>query len=358
MAETPDGQQKSEAASAKKLADARDRGQIAKSTDVTSAAVLLFGGTMVYMFGAPMMRKLADFLRLLLMNSSSVELTDQNVMHYTRELFLAIGMFMFPLLGVIMAIGFTAEVGQVGFKFATKKFTEGLNFGAIFNVGKGLKRMLFSSRSMVELLKSVLKMGIIGVVIYQVIAKHLDALVTLAGLPYQQLGSRIGAIGYELIWKVGLAYAFIAAGDWFFQKYKFREEQKMTKQEVKEEGKQTEGDAQTKARMRAIGRQRLKKIMLQQVRQADVVITNPTHYAVALQYKTGSMSAPIVVAKGVDFLAAKIREIATAADVPIVENPPLARSLYAAVEVDQEIPENLFKAVAQVLAFVYRAKKK
>ncbi|MBK9248567.1 MAG: flagellar biosynthesis protein FlhB [Ignavibacteria bacterium] len=358
MAETPDGQQKSEAASGKKLSDARDRGQIAKSTDVTSAAVLLFGGTMVYMLGAPMMKKLTDFLRLLLLNSSSVELTDQNIVFYARELFLSIGMFMLPLLGVIMAIGFTAEVSQVGFKFATKKFTEGLNFGAIFNIGKGLKRIFFSSRSMVELLKSVMKMFVIGVVIYQVIAKHLEALVSLAGLPYQMLGSRIAAIGFELIWKVGLAYAFIAAGDWMFQKYKFREEQKMTKQEVKEEGKQTEGDAQTKSRMRAIGRQRLKKIMLQHVRQADVVITNPTHYAVALQYKTGSMSAPVVVAKGVDFLAAKIREIATEANVPIVENPPLARSLYAAVEVDQEIPENLFKAVAQILAFVYRAKNK
>ncbi len=358
MAENSDGQQKTEDASAKKLSDARDRGQLAKSTDVTSAAVLLLGGTMVYMFGGTMMKKMMEFMRMLMVNSSLVELTDQNIAHYTRELFLVIAMFMLPLLGLIMAIGFTAEVSQVGFKFAGKKFTEGLNFGAIFKIGAGLKRIFFSARSMVELLKSILKMFIIGIVIYIVIKKHLDSLVTLAGLPYQQLGTTIAAIGYELIWKVGLAYAFIAGGDWFFQKYKFKEEQKMTKQEVKEESKQAEGDAQTKARIKQIGRQRLKKVMLQNVRKADVIITNPTHYAVALQYKTGSMGAPVVVAKGVDFLAAKIREIAKEANVPIVENPPLARSLYAAVEVDQEIPENLFKAVAQVLAFVYRSKKR
>ena len=179
----------------------------------------------------------------------------------------------------------------------------------------------------------------------------------ISSKPYQEIGAFMVSITTELLWKIGLAYLAIALGDYYFQKWKFNEDQKMTKREVKDESKQSEGDPQIKQRIRALGRQRLKKIMLMRTKQADVVITNPTHYAVALAYKPESMSAPLVLAKGSDYLALKMREIAKDNKVPIVENPPLARALYAACEPDQEIPEKLFKAVAEVLAYIYRLKK-
>ena len=193
---------------------------------------------------------------------------------------------------------------------------------------------------------------------YQVLSTKTENVMQLMSKPIQELGSFMVGTSFELVTKMGGVFIGIAAADYFYQKFKFKNDMKMTKQEVKEEGKQMEGDQAVKHKIKSLGRQRLRKIMLQRVKQADVVIVNPTHYAVALQYKPGGGGAPIVVAKGVDFLALKIREIATESEVPIVEEPPLARALYASVEIDQEIPEVLFQAVAQVLAFVFKMKKK
>jgi flagellar biosynthetic protein FlhB len=163
---------------------------------------------------------------------------------------------------------------------------------------------------------------------------------------------------FELVWKSGLAYLVLGMADFYYQKWNYTEELKMTKQEVKEENKQQEGDLQAKMRIRQMGRDRIRKIMLKNVAKADVVITNPTHYAVALKYDPLQSDAPVVVAKGVDFLAQRIKDIARAHDVPIVEDKPLARLLYRIVDVDQTIPESVFTAVANVLAYVWKLKKK
>jgi flagellar biosynthetic protein FlhB len=227
----------------------------------------------------------------------------------------------------------------------------------IFNVLQGMKRIFGSARSAVELAKSIVKLLLVGAVLFQVLNRRADEIVALAAQPYQHIGALIGSVIMELLWKIGAIYLLIGAADLFFQRYKFKDDLKMTKQEVKEETKQSEGDVEVKARLRQLAKQRLKRIMLQNVKKADVVIVNPTHYAVALEYKPG-MNAPKVLAKGADFLALKIRELAAEHNVPVVENPPLARALYAAVEVDAEIPENLFKTVAQVLAYIYRQRKK
>jgi flagellar biosynthetic protein FlhB len=168
----------------------------------------------------------------------------------------------------------------------------------------------------------------------------------------------MASISIELVIKVGVVYIVIAVSDALFQKWQHKEDLKMTKQEVKDENKQSEGDPMVKARMRQIMRSKIRSAMMKSTAEADVVITNPTHYAVALKYEMGQMTAPKVVAKGADFLAARIREIATDNNVPIVEEPPLARAIYFNVEVDDEIPENLFKAVAQILAYIYNLKKK
>jgi flagellar biosynthetic protein FlhB len=357
MAETPDGMEKSEQPTGKKLGDARDRGLVAKSVDLTSAAVLLFGGLIVFGFGNSLSAQLMAFMKQLIINAPGVVLNEENIPHYYGQLAGLLGIILLPILFLIAGIALIAEVRQVGFHFASKKFTEGLNIAQMFNVFGGIKKMLFSSRSFFELGKSIVKLLIIGTVLYTVLDKRIEGIVGISSKPYQEIGAFMVSITTELLWKIGLAYLAIALGDYYFQKWKFNEDQKMTKREVKDESKQSEGDPQIKQRIRALGRQRLKKIMLMRTKQADVVITNPTHYAVALAYKPDSMSAPIVLAKGSDYLALKMREIAKDNKVPIVENPPLARALYAACEPDQEIPEKLFKAVAEVLAYIYRLKK-
>jgi len=172
-------------------------------------------------------------------------------------------------------------------------------------------------------------------------------------LPFIDVAGTMADVAFEVLVKVGAIYIFIAAGDFFWQRWKFKQDMKMTKQEVKDEGKQTEGDQNVKAKLRQMGRAMIRTRMIGAVAGADVVITNPTHFAVAIKYTQGEDSAPIVVAKGVDFLAQKIKEVANENEITIVEDPPLARTLYKLVEVEQEIPEVLFKAVAQVLAYVF-----
>lgn len=356
MAENKDGQEKTEAASGKRLSEARDKGQIAKSIDATSSALLLFGGIIVYSFGHEMMDGMFRFLRTLFMQASSIPLTETNVPGYYQELILFVGVLLVPVLLLFFVIALGAEIAQVGFHVSMKKFTDPSNVGRMFKVFPNLKNMLLSTRTIVELLKGMGKILVIGTVVYNVLHDKVERLVELIALPFHEIAIFMADLSFELVYKVGIAYILIGLADFFWQKFKYKRDMMMTKQETKEEAKQSEGDMQAKMRMRAIGRDRLRKLMLQRVKEADVVITNPTHYAIALQYKPGMMDAPLVVAKGVDHLALKIRELATKANIPIVEDKPLAQALYKMVEVDESIPESLFRAVAQVLAYVYKLK--
>ncbi len=358
MAENADGQEKTEEASPKKLLEARQRGQVAKSIDATTAVLLLIGVLIVYLFSSSMMGEVRQFWKMMFLNSSFIHLSDTTVPDYFTRLTSMLGFILLPMLATIFIVVLLAEISQVGLKFASKKFTEGLDFQRVFNVFRGMKNTFFSSRTIVEFVKGVFKIVIIGSVVYIVLASRMEDILSVMSLPFAKIGPFMVELGFELVMKVGLAYIAIAIGDLLYQKWKFREDQKMTKQEVKEEGKQMEGDLKAKARMRQIGRNRLQKIMLQRVKEADVVITNPTHYAVALKYDQAEMDSPKVVAKGVDFLALKIRDLAREHNVPIVEDPPLARSLHSLVEIDQHIPESLFKAVAQVLAVVFKARRR
>lgn len=357
MAENQDGQEKTENASGKKLTEARDRGQISKSVDVTTAAVILFGGMTLFTLGGGIISDYKSFMSDMLHNSYAITLTEHNVPYYFSELTLLLAKLLLPLLGVITAIILAAEISQVGFHFATKKFTEGMRWGQIFNPMPGIKRVFFSSHSYFELLKSILKLSLIGLVVWNALSGKEEKLLDLAGKPFLEFAAFMKDIAFELFWKVGLAYIVIAAGDLFYQKWKYKQDMKMTKREVKDESKQSEGDPQVKSRIRGLMRARFKAILAKNVPKADVIVTNPTHFAVAIAYKAGEMSAPKVVAKGADFLALKIREIAAAHGIPIVEEPPLARALYAGCDIDREIPEEHFRAVAKILAYVYGLKK-
>ena len=356
MAENQDGQEKSEDPSAKRMTDAHNRGQFAKSTDITTAALILPGGAMLFLYGKKSFSAVMDLLRRVLENPTYYEITDKNVERYFLGIIYFLGSAMFPILVVCFVLALSAEIAQVGFHFATEKFTKGLNIKQIFNPFSGIKKLFFSSRSIFELIKSVIKVAILGMLAYSVLSNYSMDVFSLVERPFADIGILIGTASFELFWKVGGVFTFIAVGDYVFQRKKYVNELKMTKHEVKEEFKQSEGDPKTKARLRSIMLSRMRRQMINNVKTADVIVTNPTHYAVAMKYQQGSMDAPKLVAKGVDFLALKIREIAQENEVPIIEDPPLARAIYGSVKIDEEIPEKLFKAVAEILAYVYQLK--
>lgn len=356
MAENQDGTEKTEEASAKRLADARDKGQVAKSQDVTTAGVLLIGGIVVFMLGKGMIEKLQKFFSLSFRKVAEFDFTDQNIRVYLISLVATLADLLLPILIIISIIVLITEISQVGLKIATKRFTEAENYTKPFKIGSGLKRVFFSSHSLVELLKGSLKILVLGGIAVSVIYGNIERIVDVVELPFVKVAETMADVGFEIITKVGGLFILIAFGDFLYQRWKFKNDMKMTKQEVKEENKQMEGDQQIKARIRALGRSMIRKQMMANVPKADVIITNPTHFAVALKYEQGTLSAPIVVAKGVDFIAIKIKDLANEYNIPIVEDPPLARTLFKLVEVDQEIPEVLFKAVAQVLAYVFQLK--
>lgn len=358
MPESPDGQERTEEATPKRLSEARDRGQVAKSMELTSAALLLFGGWFLYTYGAHLGNQLSKLFGYVFRHAVEIPLTDATVSVFANQLIGYLVLLLVPLLGVVTALGLASEIGQVGLRWASKKFTEGLKNAPLFHPMRGLRRHFLSKDTAMQLGKNVGKVLIIGVVVWDVLRRRAEEVLTLMALPIDTLAVSIARLGFELVLKVSLVYAVIAIVDFLYQRRRFRQDMKMTKQEVKDELKQQEGDTQVKQRIRQIARQRLRKIMLQRVKTADVVVTNPTHYAVALLYQRGKMNAPRVVAKGVDYLAQQIRAIATEHHVPIVEDPPLARALYTSCEVDDEIPEVLFRAVARVLAYVYRLRKR
>ncbi len=346
MAENKEGQEKTEDPTSRRYEEARDRGQVGKSNDVTTAGILLVGCMLLFIWGKSIITSYEGFMVYVLHNSATFEITYQNVLNNSYKLIGLLATMLLPLMITLFFVALGGEIAQVGFKFATKKFTEGLNF----------KKIIFSSNSLVELVKSFVKLILLGGFAVNILYSRREEFLTLVERPFFDFANMMVDISFELVLKIGLAYILIALADYFYQKWKYRNELKMTKQEVKDENKQSEGDQLIKSRMRSIMRNRLRKLMMQNVPKADVIITNPTHVAVALKYKPGQSNAPIVVAKGVDFLALKIREIATKHNIPIVEEPPLARQIFYTVEVDQEIPENLFKAVAQILAYIYQLK--
>jgi flagellar biosynthetic protein FlhB len=354
MAETPEGQERTEPPTPKRLEEAQLRGQFPKSPELTAAAGLL-GSVLALLLLAPIAQVLQELLRELLRSLATVQLTDSGVVQLVLWILPKAALVLLPLLGALLILGVAAELVQTGgLRFATKKFPQGLPLQTVFNPLLGLRRLFFSTTAAVQLGKSLLKIALFSGIAAQVLWAHRSELLQLAVFPVQQLAPLLWSITLELTLKLAVAFGLLSVGDLLYQRYRYREELRMTRQELKDELKQTEGDLQVKSRLRSLMQQRLRRWMLQRVRHADVVVTNPTHVAVALQYVPRRMRAPIVVAKGAGYIAEQIRRLAQRWNVPIVQNPPLAQSLYRSVEVDQEIPERLFAAVAEVLAYVYR----
>ncbi|MBN1380262.1 MAG: flagellar biosynthesis protein FlhB [Deltaproteobacteria bacterium] len=354
MAEENKDQEKTEQATPKRREEAREKGQVAKSRELASVAVL--GACLIYFyFGAPyMVSQMSNLMRSNLAKSGQLSVTIDNIHIIVLDLVYQTCLILVPILLVVVLSGFIVNILQVGFLFSTESITP--KFSKIDPL-KGFQR-LFSLRSLVELAKSILKMAIVGLVAYLTMRNELDQILPLMQYGVSDIVVFISRVCFKILYTTCLVLLILAIFDYAYQKWELEKNLKMSKQEVKEENKQTEGDPLVKGRIRRLQRDIARKRMMAQVPKADVVITNPTHLAVAVSYVPEKMNAPVVVAKGADFLAEKIKEIAKKHDVPIVENKAVAQVLYRMVEVEHAIPETLYKAIAEILVYVYSLKQK
>lgn len=355
-AEGPGGE-KTEDATTKKLEDARKEGQVSKSQELTMAlslmslflALKLFSGRIGNQFLSLFQNQYARIDTLIR------EGFDINaVSRLLQDGILQILLIGLPIYAFAFAVAFISNVAQVKWKVTGKPLMPKLNKISPIS---GFKK-LFSMDKIVELIKSILKVTVIVILVYSMIKDKVGELKLLYGIG--NLGAAVALIGSEVIdlgIKISAFFLVIGFADFIYQRLKFKKDMRMTKQEIKDEFKQTEGDPQIKGRIRQKMREASQKRMMQRLPEADVVITNPTHFACAIRYDREAVaSAPVLIAKGADYVAAKIKEVAKENNIPIVENKPLARMLYYNVDLEQEIPTELYQMTAEVLAYVYNLK--
>lgn len=344
-----DGQERTEQPTAKRQEDARRKGQIAKSSDLTAAA-LLMGALGAGALGGPrLVVEAVDTMQRGLGAASAPELSQTGALALLIGAALAIGRLAWPFILVPAAAALAVQLLQTRFAMSWSGLRPQWSRVA---PGQGLGRLL-SSRSLVEALKTVVKLAAIGGVAYATLEASWPALVMLGQTGSEATLAAIGRVAFDLWVRVGLTYLALAGLDYGYQWWRQRQSLQMTREEVREESRETEGNPHTRGRMRALHRQRVVRRMMVEVRRADVVLRNPTHVAVALRYEGGKMRAPRVVAKGALLMARRIIEIAERHGVPVIENPPLARALFRGAAVGQEIPRELYRVVAEVLAYVY-----
>lgn len=349
-----DGQEKTEQATSKKLTETREKGQAAKSQELNSLAVFTTGLLVLFFTKDYVGQKLWSMSTYIFSSLDTLELSVNILSIYALKAMLFFLATVFPVLLGIAIIALAVGYAQVGFKITPKALQPK---ASKLNPVNGFKNSFLSSRPYVELLKTIAKLGIIGIFSYIILEDTVIESIGLVNFTVAEIVEYMLDNSVEFLWRVSLVYVVIAFIDFVYQKYKFKKDLKMTKQEVKEENKQTEGDPLVKSQIKGRQIEMARSRMLQEVPTADVVITNPTHFAVALKYDMNNSIAPKVVAKGQDLLAQKIKSIAKENNVPMHEDVQLARALYKSCEVGQEIPENLFKAVAQILAYIFKIKE-
>ncbi len=354
MGEESSGQEKTEEPTSRRLQESKDKGDVAKSTEIPSAAVLVFALMTIYLMSGYMISTFEELTRYYLANSCQIEVIPTSIANLLNESMIYSTILLGPLMLAVFFAALVANYAQVGVIFTTEKIAPDIKK---IDPIKGLAQK-FSMQAVAELLKSLLKIGLIGYVAYNEVHKALPQFMPLVDETPYQIMIFAGRTAFWIFLKCTITIAILAALDYAFQRWQFMKKMKMTKQEVKEEAKMTEGDPQVKGRIRALQMQMARGRMMEEVPKADVIITNPTRLAVALKYNNEQMAAPLVVAMGAGAIAHRIKEIAAEHQVPIIEDKPLARALYKTAKIDQPIPENLFQAVAQILAYVYGIKKK
>ena len=342
--------EKTEEPTAKKRADARKKGQVGRSQEVNSAFVLLVGFFALKLLWDSIYVSIATYTTYVFTNLNQT-IDTENILRIFISIVLVLAKTAFPIMIFIMLIGLAVNFFQVGLNINTESIEFKLDK---LNPINGFGR-IFSKRSLVELAKSFFKIIVIGFFLYRFIHEQILAMPQFMFFDLTTSLALVAEIIFQMSFIVIGVIMIMAFLDYGYQKWQTTQDLKMSKQEVKDEMKQTEGDPQIKGKIRQKQRQMAMARMMKEVPKADVIITNPTHYAVALSYEQG-MVAPTVIAKGQDLVAQRIKEIGREARVPIVENKPLARTLYAAVQVGDTVPQELYQAVAEVLAYVYRLK--
>ncbi|MDR1871608.1 MAG: flagellar biosynthesis protein FlhB [Deltaproteobacteria bacterium] len=346
-----DSGEKSEEASGHKLNQAREKGQVPKSMEVSAAVTLLAAGFFLVVMAPIGWDRIVGIYRHI--HTLAATAGGLDFLALSRTMFKEILILIVPLALAVLVASVAINIYQLGgFMVVTSSLVPKLDK---LNFINGFGR-LFKLRTLVDCVKSVFKLFVIFLMGYLVLRDHMDDFVLMVDMSAPAIGQLVMSIAMELFFKTCLLLLILAILDYGYQRWQFMQDMKMTKQEVKDEYKQMEGDPLIKNRIRQAQREASKKRQLNQVPSADVVITNPTHFAVALSYDKTQAPAPVVVAKGQDFLALRIKDIAKEAGVPIVENKPLAQALYRAVEVGQIIPAEFYKAVADVLSYIYRVK--
>jgi len=349
-----DGQEKTEQPTGKKLTDSRKKGQVAKSMEINSFAIFFFGLLILFATRGFLSGQIGDLTTYIFSNLNVLDLKIGLIKLYAIKGVLFFFIVLSPFFIGLVIVALIAGISQVGLKMSFEALQP--KFSKI-NPAKGMKEKFFSSRSLVEIIKSLAKLFVIGLFSYNVIENSISESQGLLELSISEIMNFMINHSMDLLIRIAIAYALIAAADYIYQRIKFNSDMMMTKQEVKEENKQTEGSPEIKSRIKKEQFAAAKKRMMDDIPSADVVITNPTHFAVALKYDLGKDNAPKVVAKGMDNLAQKIKKIASENNVPLYEDVPLARALFKMCKVGESIPEDMFQAVAQILAYVFKLKK-
>jgi flagellar biosynthetic protein FlhB len=351
MAET--FQEKTEQPTEKRLDEARKKGQIAQSRELPTCLMILFTSIFLYFVAShgfhEMFKVYVSYVR-----NINIDINASNI--YTILSFAAYRWvwIMMPLFALLIIITIFGTVVQTGFMWSPEAMQ--FKFENI-NPLNGIKK-LFSKRSAIEVLKSILKICLLAYIAYSIIIKELPAILSLPGKDTRAIIEYLGTTCFYLAIKVSIIFLFIAVLDYLFQKWQHKKDLMMTHQEVKEEFKEREGNPLVKSRIRSLQRDMARRRMIEDVKTADVIVTNPTHFAIGLKYQFGAMLAPKIVAKGAGFVAEKIKEVARMHNVPLIENKPIARALFYAVKVGDYIPEQFYVIVAELLAAVYRQRNR
>lgn len=347
-------QDKTEPATPKRREEARKKGQVGKSREIPSVAVLGAGILFFYFAGRNITFSLGNLMSRAFGSISYIQDGDFTLPYFSDQYLKAFLLMILPIFGVLTVVAIVANFAQTGFIWSVEPLAPK---ASKISPIEGTKRM-FSKRSLVELAKSLGKILVVGWAAFSTLQADRGRLLELVYQGKAEIMRFMAEASLDVVTRSCYVIAVLAILDFLYQKWEFEQDLKMTKQEVKEEFKQTEGDPMVKSRIRSIQREMARRRMMEDVKDADVVITNPEHLSVALSYESVTMSAPTVVAKGANNIAFKIREIAKDNGIPLVENKPLAQNLYKFVDIGQEIPPDFYQAAAEILAYVYGLKNK
>lgn len=348
------GGEKSEEATPKKKSDAKKKGQVAKSKELGVAFTLIAATLVFALLGGYIFSQLKDLITVFFKDYLTMDVSYSTLFGIATITVKRILVIFLPIAVPIMIMGIIINYFQTGFILTGEPLKPDLKK---LNPISGFKRM-FSIKSLVNLIKDLLVVSVVGYVGYKFFMDNYSNLMNFTAVKISAMPSLMSSLAIKLFFTISLVSLIIAVIDFVYQKYQHKKDLRMTKQEIKEEFKQMEGDPQVKGKIKQIQREMAMKRMMQSVPDASVVITNPTHIAVALRYKEGKDNAPMVVAKGADNVAIKIKELARESDVPIIENKSLARLIFSQVDIDREVPQEMYQAIAEILAIVYKLKKK